>query len=119
MNRARWFALLSLALPCPVLAQGVLVAPHAVHIDHATRAGSITLFNPGSTPAEVTVSLAFGYPQTDSAGDISLPLSDSAPAGQPAAPGAGHAGAEVCHRTAIRRPQIPPRVSLEHGYIAT
>lgn len=85
MKRAPWLTLLSLALPCPVLAQGVLVAPHAVHIDHATRAGSITLFNPGSTPAEVTVSLAFGYPQTDSAGDISLPLSDSAPAGQPAA----------------------------------
>ena len=83
----RWLPALLLALPCPALAQGVVVAPHAVFIDHATRAGAITLYNPGEEPVEVTVSFAFGYPTTDSAGTISVELSDSAPAGEPGATG--------------------------------
>lgn len=83
----RWFAALLVAIPCPLVAQGVIVAPHAVFIDHATRAGAITLYNPGDTPVEVSISFAFGYPTTDSAGLISIELSDTAPASQPAATG--------------------------------
>ena len=67
--------LLALATVTPGLAQGVLVAPHAVVIDHRTRSTSITLYNPTSTAAEITISTFFGYPVTDSAGDFELTTS--------------------------------------------
>jgi len=81
----RWLTALLTLAPAAAAAQGVVVAPHAVYIDHATRAGSITLFNPGDQPVEVGVSFGFGYPTSDSAGAVSLELVDSAPAGQPGA----------------------------------
>ena len=74
MPRLRIGALLA-ALASPTasaLAQGVLVAPHAIVIDHRTRSGSLSLYNPGEDPAEVTLSTFFGYPVTDSAGDFEL-----------------------------------------------
>ncbi len=43
-------------------AQGVMVAPHAVFIDHAQRSGSVLLYNPGTQAVEVTISTIFGYP---------------------------------------------------------
>jgi hypothetical protein len=58
--------------PASGLAQGVLVAPHAIVIDHRTRSGSVSLYNPGDEPAEVTLSTFFGYPVTDSAGEFEL-----------------------------------------------
>ena len=64
--------LVALAAPALAHAQGVLVAPHAVVIDHRTRSGSLSLYNPGDDPAEVTLSTFFGYPITDSAGDFEL-----------------------------------------------
>jgi hypothetical protein len=85
INHGRWLPALLVAIPAPLLAQGVIVAPHAVFIDQAPRAGAITLYNPGEQPVEVTVSFAFGYPTTDSTGSISIELSDTAPAGEPAA----------------------------------
>src|SRR4029450_13958977 len=65
-------ALLLAALPAPLLAQGVLVAPHAIIIDHRTRSGSLSLYNPGSEPSEITLSTFYGYPVTDSAGEFVL-----------------------------------------------
>lgn len=53
-------------------AQGVMVAPHAVYIDHRARSGSVLLYNPGTERVEVTISTIFGYPTTDSAGAIKL-----------------------------------------------
>jgi len=53
-------------------AQGVMVAPHAVFIDHRLRSGSVLLYNPGTEPVEVTISTMFGYPVTDSTGSIAL-----------------------------------------------
>jgi hypothetical protein len=53
-------------------AQGVMVAPHAVFIDHRLRSGSVLLYNPGTAPVEVAISTLFGYPTTDSAGKIAL-----------------------------------------------
>ncbi len=53
-------------------AQGVMVAPHAVFIDHSQRSGSVLLYNPGTEPVEVTISTIFGYPTTDSTGGIKL-----------------------------------------------
>jgi len=77
-------ALLALT-PAALRAQGVVVAPHAVYIDHATRSGAITLYNPGEDPVEVSVSFGFGYPTTDSAGMIEFELLETPPAGEPSA----------------------------------
>jgi hypothetical protein len=43
-----------------------------VIIDHRTRSGSLTLYNPGDEPAEVTLSTFFGYPVSDSTGGFEL-----------------------------------------------
>lgn len=74
MSRAAWLAaVLSVGLVVQVAAaQGVMVAPHAVFIDHRVRSGSVLLYNPGTEPVEVTISTLFGYPTTDSAGAITL-----------------------------------------------
>jgi P pilus assembly chaperone PapD len=85
--RIRLALLLAVALPSPVLAQGVLVAPHAVVIDHRTRSGSLNLYNPGDTPAEVTLSTFFGYPVTDSAGDFELKTVERPDPAMPSAAG--------------------------------
>jgi hypothetical protein len=66
------FAIVLAATPAPLLAQGVLVAPHAIIIDHRTRSGSLSLYNPGTEPAEVSLSTFYGYPVTDSAGEFQL-----------------------------------------------
>jgi len=58
-------------------AQGVMVAPHAVYIDHRVRSGSVLLYNPGTEPVEVTISTLFGYPITDSTGAIVLRTVDA------------------------------------------
>jgi len=63
---------LALGSAAPLAAQGVLIAPHAVYIDHARRSGSVTLYNPNPDPAEITISTAFGYPVTDSLGHFAL-----------------------------------------------
>ena len=52
--------------------QGVMVAPHAVFIDHTQRSGSVLLYNPGTQAVEVTIATIFGYPTTDSTGGIRL-----------------------------------------------
>ncbi|HSR90869.1 MAG TPA: hypothetical protein VLK88_06155 [Gemmatimonadales bacterium] len=66
-------------------AQGVLVAPHAVYLDHRTRSGSLTLYNPGAEPVEIAVSFFFGYPATDSLGHFTIATPDSVQAGMPSA----------------------------------
>ncbi len=68
-------AVLLAALTTPsatLLAQGVLVAPHAVVIDHRTRSGSLSLYNPGDEATEVSLSTFFGYPVTNAGGDFEL-----------------------------------------------
>ena len=60
-----------------VSAQGVIVAPHAIYLDHRTRSASITLYNPGAKAAEVAISTFFAYPVTDSLGHFTLFTPDS------------------------------------------
>jgi hypothetical protein len=73
MNRVPLLAALTvLLLPTTLRGQGVLVAPHAVIMDHRTRSGSLTLYNPGDDPAEITFSSFFGYPVSDSIGGFEL-----------------------------------------------
>lgn len=66
-------------------AQGVVVAPHAIYVDHRTRSASITLYNPGSEAVEAGISFLYGYPVTDSAGNFALLEPDSVTADMPAA----------------------------------
>ncbi len=68
----RLLAALALAGAAPTAAQGVMIAPTHIFIEHRARAGSVLLYNPNAEPAEVTISLLFGYPVTDSAGNIHL-----------------------------------------------
>ena len=78
---------IGLASPSVGAAQGVLVAPHAVVIDHRTRSGSLSLYNPGDQPAEVSLSTFFGYPVTDSTGEFDLRTVEQPPATMPSAAG--------------------------------
>ncbi len=80
-------AALCVALAGPVGAQGVMIAPTAIFIDHGSRSGSVLLYNPNSEPAEVTISVIFGYPATDSAGNIHFRTVDSVDASLPSAAG--------------------------------
>jgi hypothetical protein len=77
MTRALVFAA-ALGLGAASLqAQGVMVAPHAVYIDHRVRSGSVLLYNPGTEPVEVTISTLFGYPTTNEKGEIVLRTVDA------------------------------------------
>lgn len=79
-------AVLGLA-PAALGAQGVLVAPHAVYIDHRVRSGALLLYNPNPVSAEITISTLFGYPVTDSLGRMLLHTVDRPDSGQPSAAG--------------------------------
>ena len=45
----------------------------------------MTLYNPNPLPEEIDISFAFGYPQSDSTGNVTVPLADTAATGEPAA----------------------------------
>lgn len=77
--------LLGLLAAGPLAAQGVVVAPHAVFMDHRTRSGQVLLYNPNTEPAEVTISLIYGYPVTDSLGGIVLRTIEAPDSTEPAA----------------------------------
>jgi hypothetical protein len=79
--------LLVALVPMPLLAQGVLVAPHAVIIDHRTRSGSLSLYNPSAEPAEISLSTFYGYPVTDSTGEFQLRTVDDPDSTDPSAAG--------------------------------
>lgn len=57
-------------------AQGVLVAPTALVLTETRRSATVTLVNTGTTTSDVSLSLAFGYPETDSLGQMHLVLQD-------------------------------------------
>ena len=63
-------------VPLAAEGQGVVIAPHAIHIDARTRSGTLELYNPGNDPVEIEISTLFGYPVTDSTGKITLLVED-------------------------------------------
>lgn len=77
--------LVLLVMPRLLPAQGVLVAPHYLVIDHRTRSGALTIYNPGNDPVEVSISTLFGYPVTDSIGLFSLYTVDQPDSTMPSA----------------------------------
>ena len=80
---SRTLVLAALLATSPAMARAVTVSPNALFIDSRTRSGMLTLYNPGTLAEEIEITFAFGYPQSDLAGAISVALADSAPAGEP------------------------------------
>lgn len=66
-------------------AQGVIVSPPVLVIDHRTRSMSLELFNPGDRSTEVRIDLVFGYPVTDASGEFHLEVPDPIPSSLPSA----------------------------------
>ena len=57
-------------------AQGVVIAPHTIFIDNRVRSAAVELYNPGTDPIEADLSVFFGYPVSDSAGQFELKTVD-------------------------------------------
>jgi len=72
------FALLLVFCPAADLLAGVLVAPPVVYISEKGRTGRLTVQNPTDAPKEVSISFAFGIPESDSLGNVNIYLQDSA-----------------------------------------
>jgi len=83
--RSTRVATLAIVLPTLALAQGVVVSPPTLVIDHRVRSGALELFNPGDRAVEVRVETLFGYPVTDGAGHFSLATPAEVPTGMRAA----------------------------------
>jgi len=77
-------ATLALAL-WPVVADAVLVAPHALFINAREPSGEVFLVNPSDATEEVTLEFQFGYPATDSLGEVGLALIPEPAPDQPSA----------------------------------
>jgi hypothetical protein len=69
----------------PPVLEAILVAPHAIFIDHRTRSGQMFLVNTGTVPEEVVIDLRFGYPDSDSAGGVFVRFIDNPDSTVPAA----------------------------------
>lgn len=65
-------ALAAVAGAAPARAQGVLVAPQGIAIDHRVRSGSFEVYNPGTERVEVAVGTVFGFPVSDAGGRTTL-----------------------------------------------
>ncbi|HET9948384.1 MAG TPA: hypothetical protein VFQ22_05660 [Longimicrobiales bacterium] len=83
VSTAALVTLLSAVLATPLAS--VSVSPMAVYLDARSRSGSVTLYNPGTRAEEVRIELAFGYPQSDEEGNLSVPIVPEAPPGEPSA----------------------------------
>jgi hypothetical protein len=85
----RWplLAVLAMSTASGLQAQGVAVSPMGLYIDSRTRVGALTIYNPGTLPAEVDIGFAFGYPRSDDNGAISVELTSEPEADEPSALG--------------------------------
>ena len=64
--------LFTMAMPAPVLAQAILVAPQSVVLSSRERTGTVELYNPSSRAAEVSIRAVYGHPTTTPDGDLTL-----------------------------------------------
>jgi hypothetical protein len=69
----------------PVFLEAILVAPHAVFMDHRSRTGQVFLVNTGDAAEEVSIELKYGYPATDSTGTVFIRLIDQPDSTEPSA----------------------------------
>ncbi len=75
---------LMLGMVADTLAQ-VHVAPPAVYLDESRTSGRIEVLNSGHRPAEITIDLGYGYPESDSSGNIRMKLFETIPEDAPSA----------------------------------
>jgi P pilus assembly chaperone PapD len=87
MTRLCWAAAFGVTVTATAAAQGVMIAPHAVFIDHRQRSGAVTLLNPGTVPVEVSVAVFYGYTTVDSLAGLDLVTVDHPDSTQPSAAG--------------------------------
>ena len=80
-----WLGALVALVAGAVPASAVVLAPHALFIDHHTRSGILYIQNPGDDVEEVTVELEYGYPASDSTGGVHIELIPNPPADAPSA----------------------------------
>ncbi|MCU0623777.1 MAG: hypothetical protein MUF53_07920 [Gemmatimonadaceae bacterium] len=71
----------------PLAAQGVLIAPQSVIIDHRSRSGTFEVYNPTAQPAEISISTIYGYPTSDSLGVVGVTTFETPAPGEPSAAG--------------------------------
>ncbi|MGB9774674.1 MAG: hypothetical protein ACPL4I_11725 [Bacteroidota bacterium] len=66
-----------LFFPLAVAEAQVVVAPPTLVIDSAERFGNFILVNRSDVPQEISISFKFGYPATDSVGNVFMQYDDS------------------------------------------
>lgn len=71
----------------PAALEAVLVAPHAVFMNHRSRTGQLQLHNTGTKPEEVIIDLQYGYPAADSTGRVQVQLVENPDPAEPSAAG--------------------------------
>jgi hypothetical protein len=84
----------------PVVADAVLVAPHALFLGDRNRSGQVYLVNQGSAAEEVTLELQFGFPVSDSTGGMRIELIPN--------PGPEYPSAAAWLRAFPRRARVEP-----------
>lgn len=80
-------AVLVLMLCWPLIADAVTVAPHALFLGDRNRVGEVVLINQGTRPEEIELEFRFGYPASDSNGNVRVDLIDDPGPDQPSAAG--------------------------------
>ncbi len=89
LRDVRWWRALAgaslLTVVAPVITWAILVAPQAVFLSDRDRTGEIHLVNTGSKPEDVQIDLEYGYPATDSAGQIGIALFEHPDSAAPSA----------------------------------
>lgn len=89
--RSKWIARGTLSVLAALVLAGtvraVSVSPLALYINGRERSTVLTLYNDGTRPEEIQIGFAFGYPRSDSLGNLSVALADTAPAGEPSSLG--------------------------------
>ncbi|MDH4350832.1 MAG: hypothetical protein OEW56_06770, partial [Gemmatimonadota bacterium] len=56
----------------PILADAILVAPHALYLSDRQPTGEIFLVNQSDQAEDVTIDVMFGYPESDSTGEMRI-----------------------------------------------
>ncbi len=77
------FIFTSFLISAELASAGILVAPTSVVLTEKDRTGRMTIQNPTDKPKEVSVNFAFGIPESDSLGNVTVVMTDSAAAIHP------------------------------------
>ena len=82
-RRTAAFFIVLIAVPLIDLTAGVLVAPTSVILSENDRTGRLTVQNPSDAPKEVSIHFGFGVPESDSLGNVTVRLQDTAEVDHP------------------------------------